>query len=203
MNKLLIFSEATDLLKNVVLGKWDVRFDQIEVTTLTDMSRLFNYLNYYGYLDKVLSLVDQRVVPKASMTLDLRVEVQWDTDLTNVELLVKEPTGEKCYSLNNKTKIGGFMSRDFTGGYGPQEYLLKKAIYGRYGVFVRLYGQRRENYMGTTVQVRIYTYFGSPSKENVYVYVARLNNVKEEIEICNVEFSSTNIQPKIISNPFL
>jgi len=182
------FKEAIEIFKDIIFGKWDVRFDQIEVTTLMDLSRLFNYLNAYGYLHKLSNVIDTRIIPKASMGIDLRIEIQWDTDLTDVELHIQEPTGEVCYSFNNKTKIGGMLSKDFTAGFGPEEYLLRKAIQGTYKVSVKLFGQRRENYMGTTVQVKINMFYGSPEKEKISNYVVRLSKVKEKIHVADVIF---------------
>ena len=57
--------------------------------------------------------------------VDLRVVMGWDRDLTDVDLIIVEPSGEECYSYNNHTAIGGMLSRDFTHGYGPEEYLVR------------------------------------------------------------------------------
>ena len=34
-----------------------------------------------------------------------------------------EPSGEKAYYDHNRTTIGGLISQDFTGGYGPEDAL--------------------------------------------------------------------------------
>jgi ATP-dependent RNA helicase DHX57 len=44
--------------------------------------------------------------------------------------LFREPTGETCYSFHNKTSSGGMLSKDFTGGYGPEEYSIRYAPKG-------------------------------------------------------------------------
>jgi uncharacterized protein YfaP (DUF2135 family) len=45
-----------------------------------------------------------------------------------MDLWVIEPTGEKCYYSHPSTKIGGRLSKDLTGGYGPEEYMVKNAL---------------------------------------------------------------------------
>jgi hypothetical protein len=42
------YTEALDLLTQLVLGKWDARFCQVEVPTLMEMNRISHYLTYYG-----------------------------------------------------------------------------------------------------------------------------------------------------------
>ena len=51
----------------------------------------------------------------------------WDADQTDIDLWVTEPSGEKCFYGHNRTTIGGLLSRDFTDGYGPEEYCLRKS----------------------------------------------------------------------------
>ena len=76
----------------------------------------------------------QKLPPEllVNLPLDLRVSLAWDTDMTDIDLHVIEPTGEKAYYAHNRTKIGGCVSRDFTRGYGPEEYMLKGAFPGAY-----------------------------------------------------------------------
>lgn len=59
---------------------------------------------------------------------------RWDTDMTDIDLHVIEPSGEKAYYGNRRTEIGGQVSRDFTQGYGPEEYTLRAACTGNYKV---------------------------------------------------------------------
>ena len=55
------------------------------------------------------------------------------------------------------------MSRNFTHGYGPVEFLLRKALSGRYTVAVELFSSMKK-VTGTTVAVKIWTHFADPSK---------------------------------------
>lgn len=73
-----------------------------------------------------------------SVQADIRVTLQWDTDLNDLELHVTEPNDQICHVFHNKTKNGGLLSRDFSNGYGPEEYVLRDAVPGSYSVFSKL-----------------------------------------------------------------
>ncbi len=45
-----------------------------------------------------------------------------------MDLWVTDPNKETCYYSHKETLIGGRISNDFTEGYGPEQFLLKKAI---------------------------------------------------------------------------
>jgi Ca-activated chloride channel family protein len=70
--------------------------------------------------------VDPRLIKL--LDVDIRIVLTWDADLTDMDLWVIDPRGENSYYENKLSAIGGLMSRDFTGGYGPEEYVLKKSI---------------------------------------------------------------------------
>lgn len=70
---------------------------------------------------------------------DLVVVITWNTDNSDVDLHVVEPTGEECYYENRETKIGGRLTTDVTQGYGPEMYTLKKAEKGTYTVKVKYF----------------------------------------------------------------
>ena len=72
-------------------------------------------------------------------------------------------TIEKCYYGNRLSYQGGRMSQDFTGGYGPEEFSLKKAKPGKYKVEANFYGHNQEIVAGaTTLQMKLATHFGTP-----------------------------------------
>jgi len=151
-----------------------------------ELNRIANYSQFYGFHHELLQLVDGRLL--APVMVDLRVLLVWDTDMTDVELHVRDPTGEECYCLHNKTTGGGMLSRDFTKGYGPEEYLLRTADVGIYRVFVKLFdGFNR--YTGTTVQVRIWTHFNNPQIEQEHLYTVLLQNNGELHQVADIVFS--------------
>jgi uncharacterized protein YfaP (DUF2135 family) len=54
----------------------------------------------------------------------LLIWLAWDTDTTDVDLHVKEPSGKEVY-CSNRQGFGSLLRRDFTKGYGPEVYILK------------------------------------------------------------------------------
>jgi len=180
-----VYMEAISLLNKVINNEkgWDVRFAQIEVIALTDLMRVFQQCDNHNFVF-LKDQVDKRFA--IDMDVDLRIVIQWDTDMTDVELLVMEPNGELCYSFNNKTSNQGIMSRNYTNGYGPQEYLVRQALPGEYKVAVRLFASPER--FGTTVCVKIWTNFGRPLKEREATCFVRLTTPKQFETVAKIFF---------------
>lgn len=70
----------------------------------------------------------------ASDGLDVAVFMHWNTDRTDVDLHVTEPSGEECFYKNKSTKSGGQMTADITEGLGPEMYTLAEAAEGGYQI---------------------------------------------------------------------
>lgn len=88
------YLRALDLLTQVVQGKWDIRFSQVEVIALMDLHRIMKRIDliYDLYqLEKLGSMLkNYKLVLHKDITVDLRVVLEWNTDLVNVELHVEE-----------------------------------------------------------------------------------------------------------------
>jgi uncharacterized protein YfaP (DUF2135 family) len=83
-----------------------------------------------------------------------------------MDLWVIDPKGEKCYYSNPDSEIGGRMSNDFTEGYGPEEFCLKKAIEGEYKIQVNYFGTDSQKMLQpVVVQATIYTNFGRKNQK--------------------------------------
>jgi len=120
--------------------------------------------------------------------VDLRIVLSWDTDMTDVDLHVMEPTREDCFYGNKSTRCGGCLSKDFTRGYGPEEYSIKKAPTGEYKVRAKYFASHQQSLTGaTTLLATIYRQFGSniESKEMVAL---RLKANQEISDVCTVDF---------------
>jgi len=173
---------AIDLLTHVVLNTWD-RFEEIEVIALMELNALLPRAKALGVEHTRL---DSRLV--RLLDLDVRIVLTWDADLTDIDLWVVEPSGEKAYYAHNRTTIGGAVSRDFTQGYGPEAYILRKAMRGTYTVQANFYGSRAQTLQGAvTLQVDVFTNFGRPTEKRRTITV-RLTEKKETIDIGEVEF---------------
>jgi len=112
----------------------------------------------------------------------------WDTDLTDIDLHVVEPNGEKANFSNNLTKMGGLVSRDFTRGYGPEEYLIRNSEKGLYKIKTDYYSNNSSSAIGpVTVQLDIYTNYGRENEQHKTTTI-QLSKSKKEIEIGEIRF---------------
>lgn len=168
---------SVDLLYAVVTGQWDERFPQIELIALDELNALAAL--HGDSLD--LSAVDPRL--RRNLPVDIRVVLNWDADNCDMDLWVTDPNGEKCYYDNNQSYIGGIMSRDFTGGYGPEAFMLRRTKAGEYRIQVNYYGNSQQLLAGaTTIQVTLFTDFGRPQMARKDITM-RLDNVEEVIDV--------------------
>ena len=146
------YSRALELLNEIVTTAWDSSYNGIELIALMEANRVIPRLKRLDVSDVPL---DPRLV--TALDVDLRVVLEWDTGFTDVDLWVEEPSNERAYFSHPRTSIGGRVSDDMTLGYGPEEYLLKRAASGTYAVRVNVYATDRLNPNGAT-NVRVHLY---------------------------------------------
>jgi Ca-activated chloride channel family protein len=177
------YLRSIDLLNTVIMGDWD-RFQGIQVVALMEANRILARLNALPGLRAIKLPLDARLVK--NLDLDLRIVLTWDTDLTDVDLWVTEPSGEKCFYQHNRTTIGGLLSTDFTQGYGPEEYCMRRVMPGTYTIQAQFYGSRQQALVGpTTVHATVITHFGRPDEKRQHL-TFRLADAKEVIDIGTV-----------------
>jgi tetratricopeptide (TPR) repeat protein len=124
-----------------------------------------------------------------AMPVDVRVVLNWNMNDTDIDLWITDPKGEKCYYSNNRTAIGGRLSEDFTDGYGPEQFLLKKAVKGKYKIQVHFYGQDNPKIAGkTTLQAEIYTNYGRPNQQRKLITLQLGEEEREGIYIGEFSF---------------
>lgn len=87
---------------------------------------------------------------------DIVVIMNWNTNNTDIDLHVFEPTGEECYYGHQETKIGGQLTIDVTDGYGPEMYVLRNAVNGKYRVMLECYS---DNDTRTSSKSKVYVDF--------------------------------------------
>lgn len=108
--------------------------------------------------------IDKRLIQP--LPVDVRVVLNWNKNDTDIDLWLTDPTGEKGYYSNPRTKIGGRISNDFTEGYGPEQFMIKKAVKGKYKIEVNYFGDRQINISGpTTVTAEIYTRYATGKQQ--------------------------------------
>lgn len=175
------YQKAVEQFNEVVERVWDVRFPEIENIVLAEMNAIIATSG--EKLD--LSRIDPRLIK--NLPLDLRVIMTWDADNSDMDLWVTDPNGERCFYSHPLTYQGGRMSRDFTNGYGPEEFSLKLAKPGKYKIETNFYGNRQQVLAGaTTLQVKLTTGFGT-DKQKDQLLTLRLTDAKETVFVGEFE----------------
>lgn len=91
------------------------------------------------------------------MPVAVRIILNWNQMDTDIDLHVVEPTAEECYYGHRDTRAGARFSKDFTEGYGPEQYLLRNPTKGKYIIKTNYYGETALTENGpATVMVEIY-----------------------------------------------
>jgi len=178
------YAYALLMLNEVVIRPAD-QYPEIEVIALEEANRIIKSL-------ELLTLKRSPVIPfddrfRKLLDTDIRVVMSWDTDNTDIDLWVTEPSGEKCFYGHNRTVIGGMLSDDVTTGYGPEEYQVRKAMPGKYVIQANFFGSRQQALSGpTTVHCTVITNWGreNEKRENLTV---RLETAKEVVDVGTVE----------------
>jgi hypothetical protein len=153
--------KALDLFWELVKTPWDGRFHDVNLIGVGELNALL--ATSKAKLDA--SAIDARLL--ANLPVDVRVVLNWDTDNSDMDLHVVDPRGEECFYSHNKTAIGGRISQDVTDGYGPEEFLLHRALPGVYKVKANFFGTRQQTAIGaTTVMLELYLRYGTGRVEN-------------------------------------
>lgn len=185
------YNRGLALLYQVVAKRWD-RFDGIEEIALMEVGRTVARARWtLPTAERARLIVPFPAGLVKNLSCGTRILMTWDTDETDMDLWVTEPTGEKCFYSNNRTAIGGRLSNDFTQGYGPEEYLLRRNLPGKYRIQSNYYGTRQQKLTGgTTVQATVITDWGKPTEKRRYLTL-RLTTAKETVEIGTVVQKNT------------
>jgi Ca-activated chloride channel family protein len=172
--------EAVNFLWHVASHQWDRRFADIDLISLGELNALAARAKTVD-----LSRVEPRL--QRNLPVDLRTVLTWDADNTDMDLWVTDPNGERAFYANRLTYQGGHMSRDFTGGLGPEEFMLKRAKPGTYEVRVNFYGHRQQVLSPyTTVMMKFSSGFGTDHQKDQDI-VLRLSGRGESVFVGTFE----------------
>lgn len=111
---------------------------------------------------------------------DIKVLLTWDTDGTDVDLHVENPSGEDCYYGFMETVEGGKLDVDITDGYGPEVFTQADARVGEYKVKAHYYGSHGQPQTIARVQVIL---FEGTDFEKKYVFEAVLVKTGDSTDI--------------------
>ena len=172
------------------------RFRGTEILCLEEMNNCIAKLNRLDINKKEKSIKNMNI-PKWAiklLDLDLRITLSWDADMTDIDLHVIDPYNETAYYSNRFSKQGGLVSRDFTQGYGPEQFVLRRAQKGNYTIKVKYYSSSQASIAGpVTVRAEVITNYGRPNEKRKTISM-RMNKVTGIIEIGQIE---------LIGKPFI
>ncbi|GBU21909.1 hypothetical protein R80B4_01811 [Fibrobacteres bacterium R8-0-B4] len=119
--------------------------------------------------------------------VDIRVVINWNMNNTDIDLHVKDPNNDICHYGVPKTDIGGRISGDIVNGYGPEQFLLKKAIKGKYQVYVHYFGDRQHTSAGpSTVMAEIFTKYAGKTEQRKVVCLQLSNAERHGGELVTI-----------------
>jgi tetratricopeptide (TPR) repeat protein len=128
------FARAIALLSEIIYTPWDARWNGVEMISLMEVNRL---IRRYQAVGGGAVALDPRLI--SLLDVDLRVVIEWNSDDTDIDLWVIEPTGHKTFYGSPRSRIGGHLSDDMTRGFGPEEYFIRRAAGGTYTVRADVY----------------------------------------------------------------
>lgn len=181
------YQEALDCLYSILNASYSpeaaLRDYGIEEIVVCEIN---NLITQHG---KKLNLSNINPEIIASLPVDIRVVINWNKNDTDIDLWVTDPRGEKCYYSHKQTEIGGRLSDDFTQGFGPEQFLLKKAMNGTYKIETNFFGESQLTLSGpTTIMGEIYLYYSDGREERQVVTFQNGENGKERNGVLIGEF---------------
>ena len=170
------YQQALDTLYSALLQSYTreaaFRDDGIEEVIVTEINHLITMHKRRLNTSKI----DRRLI--YNMPVDVRVVINWNKKNTDIDLWVTAPNGEKCFYSHPSTSAGGRISNDFTNGFGPEQFMLKKALKGKYKIEVNFFGESQVTVSGpTTVMAEIYTRYagGEENREVITMQMPAAN----------------------------
>jgi uncharacterized protein YfaP (DUF2135 family) len=102
----------------------------------------------------------------------LRIVLNWDSDMTDLDLHVVSPDGNHVFYGNRVGKNGGALDVDVTDGYGPEIYAIPSPPKGNWQIYVNYYGggygnggEGNAEQPLTVAQIAIITHEGTPDEK--------------------------------------
>ncbi len=180
-------TEALELFKKAAFSPWE-RSDAMwtSLVALEEFNILASWCEKEKWPDTapVIPKIDAKF--RKCLDTDLRIVMMWDADNTDIDLHVLEPSGEEVFYSHKLSQSGGMISFDVTTGYGPEEFLHKKAPNGTYKIMANYYASHQQKVVGpATVTVTIFTHWGRADQTSQTMSL-RLEKAKDKVAIGSI-----------------
>lgn len=171
-----------------LVGGWDGRFGDYREIAAVDYMRFLKTNQLDALADPQLArarleqLRSQLPIEEAG----LLVVMTWNTDSTDVDLHVREPSGTEVFYSHPNSLAGGHLTRDVTTGYGPEMYYIPRMRRGDYDIRAHYFASNRNRLSTRTkVYVTIFRDFGT-DREQVSREVVTLEDGKDVHPIARI-----------------
>jgi len=173
------FDELIKGLEVNYYGEMRGQYEGVEDIILMDINRMMA-----AHKSIKTDKLDKKYYSK--MPVDVRIILNWNQMDTDIDLHIIEPTNEECYYGHKDTQIGARFSKDFTQGYGPEQYLLRNGVKGKYIIKTNYFGESALTENGpATVMVEVYTRKGDGTIERK-LQTIQLGKVKENQNLAEI-----------------
>ncbi|MEC4005550.1 VIT domain-containing protein [Flavobacterium sp. SUN052] len=173
------FDELIKGLEVNYYGEMSGQYEGVEDIILMDINRMMA-----EHKSIKTDKLDEKYYDK--MPVDVRIILNWNQMDTDIDLHIIEPTNEECYYGHRDTNAGARFSKDFTQGYGPEQYLLRNAVKGKFIIKTNYFGEGALTENGpTTVMVEVYTRKGNGTIERK-LQTIQLGKVKENQNLAEI-----------------
>jgi Ca-activated chloride channel family protein len=117
---------------------------------------------------------------------DIKIYLTWDTDRSDVDLWVTNPTGERVFYSHKQGSLGDALYDDITTGYGPESYTAPHAKPGTYLVQVNYFGVGRGNISEARGEVVVVLDEGKATEQR-HTLPYRLFNKDDTVTVARIE----------------
>jgi len=188
-------TEAASSIAQAVVGQWQPRFHEVELPAMVALNWVVGFARSRGWEvwphevlpeEKAVALKGGEGVKE--LRIPLMVWLGWDTDKTDIDLHVIEPSGEEVYYGHPRSGSGGYLTKDFTQGYGPEVYFNAVGMPGEYQVSAKYFSNHQHTQAtgGTSAVVWWVTNLGEYEKEKMGFRMVRLEQHKQKMEVMRV-----------------
>jgi tetratricopeptide (TPR) repeat protein len=172
------FDELMKALEANYYGEMSGQYEGLEDIILMDINRLVT-----DHPNVKTGKLDKKYLNK--MPVAIRIILNWNQMDTDIDLHIIEPTNEECYYGHTDTEAGARFSKDFTEGYGPEQYLLRNAMKGKYLIRTNYYGETTLTQNGpATVMVEIYVLKNGKIERKLQTI--QLGKIKENQDLAKI-----------------
>ena len=178
------YARSLELLNDVVVDGEGVA-DNLSLIALMDANRLVESAKELG------AAIPQDPRLRMPLQCDLRIVMTIISDNADVVLHVTEPSGETADRNHNTTMIGGLMSsRPAEGVDRTQEYLVRKAMQGKYRLVADVVAAREDrDRVGIVARLDVFTDFGRDNERH-WTTIRHLDRKKGSASLGQIQFSS-------------